>query len=129
MLLFLLNDTVLELDLRSMASPTVAANLARLSFAQAVAIAREAFAAEPDLVRRSPARAHKAAILVLLKQPQINAALFVAPAVHCRAADVSARFASVATETMYEMKGLQDRGRLNPGLVNAYVWSRAESAA
>jgi hypothetical protein len=128
MLLFLLNDTVLELSPQTLATPSVAGHLARLSLAEAIVLAKEAFAAEPDLVRKSPVLAQRAALMMVLKQPQINAALFIAPSKHCRTQDVGARFAAVATETMYEMKGLQDRGKLNAGVVNAFVWSRAAAA-
>jgi hypothetical protein len=129
MVLFLLNDCVLELQPRTLATPEVAASLSHLSLTDAIAVAKEAFAAEPDLQRKSPVRAQKAALMLMLKQPEINAALFVAQARHCRAQDVATRFASVAAETLYELKGLQDRGTLTSALVNVLVWSRAPAAA
>ena len=129
MVLFLLNDCVLELEPRALATPQVAASLAHLTLADAITVAKEAFAAEPQLQLKAVQRAQKAALMLMLKQPEINAALFIAPAQHCRIQDVAVRFASVAAETLFEIKGLQDRGKLTAGIVNAHVWSRAPAAA
>ncbi|HWA63349.1 MAG TPA: hypothetical protein VG939_18375 [Caulobacteraceae bacterium] len=128
-MLFLLNDTVLELEAQAMTPPQVAATLSRMTLIDAITLAKEAFAVEPELHRRAPERAKKAALLILLKQPQINAAQFIVPARHCNAKDVQVRFAALGAEVMFDLKALQDRGKLTAAYVDVHVWSRAAAAA
>ena len=124
-MLFLLNDVVLDLEVAKVASPMITGHLGKLSMAQVTTLVREVFAANPRLPGASPAMAHRAAVMMVLKDPQLNAALFLTPGRVCEPADVTIRFASLAAEVMFQLKGIQDQGRLTPGAVNALVWSRA----
>ena len=78
MVLFLLNDCMLELEARTLATPRSQPTV-HLSAADAIVVAKEAFAAEPDLPRKALLRAQKVGLMLMLKQPEINAALFIAP--------------------------------------------------
>ena len=124
-MLFLLNDVVLELEIAKLASPMISDHLAKLSMAQVTTLVREVFAANPRMPGGAPAVANRAAVMMALKDPQLNAALFLTPGRVCEPGDVTIRFANLAAEVMFQLKGIQDQGRLTPGTVNALVWSRA----
>ena len=121
--LFLLNDVVLDLDLKTLASPTILACLPKAPLSRLIGLSCEAFAREPALARASPLKASRLAVMLALKQPEINGACFSALAAGCPPESVSHRFASIAAEMIFDLKGLQDQGRLGPGVVDSHIWS------
>lgn len=126
-MLFLLNDVVLDIEVSKLASPMIAGHLGKLSVGQVTTLVREVFAQNPRLTAASPIKASRAAVMMVLKDTELNAALFLTPGRICAPGDVTVRFASLAAELMFQLKGIQDRGRLTPGAVNALVWSRTEA--
>ncbi len=124
-MLFLLNDVVLELEPAKLVRPVMAGHLARLSMSQVTTLVREVFAQNPRLPHGHLVLARRAAVMMLMKDPDLNAALFLTPGRVCAPGDITVRFASLAVEVMSQLKNIQDQGRLTPGAVNALVWSRA----
>lgn len=127
-MLFLFNDVIFELESKQTAPPGVISRVAALTLPQIVALVRDQLAVNPDLARTAPAAAAKSALLLALKQPELNAALFIAPKAGCKGRDVSFRFAALDPIILHELKRAQDLGRLTPGLVNAHVWFHAAPA-
>ena len=125
-MLFLLNDVVLELEPAKLVRPVMAGHLARLSMSQVTTLVREVFAQNPRLPHDHLMLARRAAVMMLMKDPELNAALFLTPGRVCAPSDVSVRFASLAAEVIFQLKHIQDQGRLTSGAVNALVWSRAD---
>ena len=124
-MLFLLNDVVLELEPSKLVRPAVAGHLAKLSIGQVSTLVREVFAHNPRMPASHPQLSRRAAVMLVMKNPTLNAALFLTPGRPCAPDDVTVRFATLGTEVMFQLKALQDQGRLTPGAVNALVWSRA----
>ena len=123
-MLFLLNDVVLDFEIVRLAQPAVVGHLARLPFERVSELVRKAFAQNPRLPGASIAEAQKLALMISLKQPHVNAALARTPGRVCAPSEVSLHFVGLAAELMYQLKGLQDQGRLTPDTVNSMVWSR-----
>lgn len=123
--LFLLNDMVLDLEPAKLVSPRVAGHLAKLSSAQVSTLVREVFAHNPRMPASHLQLSRRAAVMLVMKNPELNAALFLTPGRVCEPDDVTVRFATLAVEVMVQLKTIQDQGRLTPGAVNALVWSRA----
>ena len=69
-----------ELDERNLVSPLDARRFASLPLSFVIQLGQEMFAEDPLLPRNAPERARRLAMLLALKQPGMNAALFVAPA-------------------------------------------------
>jgi len=126
---FLFNDTVLDVDPPMSAPSEVSARASTLGISRVLTLVMEQVAAQPNLARTAPKVAARAAQLIMLKEPEVNAVLFIAPRAGCGVAEVSWRFASVDPLIMHELKEIQDRGALTPGTANAYVWSPAQTAA
>lgn len=124
-MLFLLNDMVLDLEPSKLVRPAVAGHLARLNMGQVTTLVREVFAQNPRLPASNLMLARRAAVMMVMKDPALNAALFLTPGRVCAPDDITVRFASLAAEVMFQLKNIQDQGRLTPGAVNALVWSRA----
>lgn len=123
-MLFLLNDTVLEVG-SAMNTPSEIANqVGAASLDQLLGLVGQAFARDPCFARNSPAQARKAALMLLLKAPTQNGALFISGP-----AGLSARLASIDLILLFELKGLQDEGRLTSAEVNGRVWNAAFSQA
>ncbi len=126
---FLLNDTVLDLDLQGLVSIEVVAHLRTLPTLKVVRMITDEFARTPNLVAAQPNMARKAAAMLVIKQPEINAALFAPGPDNKGGISFGSRFASLDPGILLELKGYQDQGRLTPGIVNAYVWTPAMEAA
>ena len=124
-MLFLLNDVVLEFEAARLVPPAVAGHLARMPFERVADLVREAFAENPRLPSASIAESQKLALMIALKHPEVNAALVLGPGRVCPVSDVSVRFASLAGELMFQLKGLQEQKRLTAGVANAMVWALA----
>ena len=123
-MLFLLNDVILNLGAGVKAPPLDQRAMDALPFNTVVALAQEMFAADPLLHRRDPERAARLALLISKKQPQVNAALFVAPAVGCSPEAVTARYAGLAIEAMANLYTEHRQGRLTPAVADSHVWRR-----
>ena len=93
-MLFLLNDVVLTIDPREAVPPLDAGKFSNLSLNKLSALGAELFTGDPGLARNKPERARRLASLIVMKSPEINAALFVAPTKGCRPEQVACRFAT-----------------------------------
>ena len=123
-MLFLLNDVVLNLAPTEMAPPVASQRFRTLSMTFVEKLGRELFAEEPLLHRFNPERARRLASLILLKQPEVNAALFVAPARGCDETLVSVRYAQIGFEVMGLLYERQQHGNLTTVEADRQVWRR-----
>lgn len=124
-MLFLLNDTLLEAEPRDVANADVVAHLQTLPMQRIVELICEQFLQVPNLPVADPKRAAKAAVMLSVRQPEINAALFIATPRPEGGIRYAHRLAALGAEVIYELKGLRDQGRLTAGVVNALVWEAA----
>jgi hypothetical protein len=123
-MLFLMNDRVLLLN----DGPALDLDSGRfdaISAGYAIKLGQELYAEQPMLHREAPERARRLALLIQLKAPDVNAALFVAPSVRCRPDQVITRFASLPIEVMASLLE-RDRaeGGLTPVQADREVWRR-----
>ena len=123
-MIFLMNDAVLEVNMRELAPPLDAARFRALDLAFVVRLGRELFAARPLLHREDAGRAQRMAALILCKAPDINAALFSAPAAGCPPAEVEARLASLDVSLMATLYTRHGARALTPKAVDTEVWGR-----
>ena len=123
-MLFLLNDVVLNLNAVSLAPPVAARRFQRLDLDFIAGLGRELFANEPLLHRVSLEQAERLAALIVAKQPEINAALFVATAKNCPVEQVSVRYAQISFEIMGALYMRQQEGSLNNLEADRQVWRR-----
>ncbi len=96
-MMFLMNDVVLNLDSRDR-PPLPAARFHALTVQAVVRLGSELFAQSPRLQHTDPEKARRLATLILAKAPEVNAALFVAPAEKCPPDQVMNRFANLSIE-------------------------------
>ena len=82
-MLFLLNDVVFDLDEACPVTPADTRRFEKLSFDYVLELGCELFAEDPMLHRNDPQRARRLAWLIAERSPDVNAALFAAPAVAC----------------------------------------------
>jgi len=123
-LLFLLNDTLLRIAPGSMASPLDARRFDSLNLSYVVQLGKELFSEEPLLARTQPERARRLAWLMASKQPELNAALFIAPARGCRLDEVTARFCALPVETIAQLHTKNEAGLLDAATADREVWRR-----
>lgn len=123
-LLFLLNDVVLNLESLDVAPPVAAQRFHALNMAFVEKLGREIFAQEPLLQRTSPEKARRLASLIVLKQPTINAALFLAPCANCAETQVVVRYADVSFDVMGLLYQRQKAAALSPVEADRQVWRR-----
>jgi hypothetical protein len=122
-MLFLLNDVMLTLDARG-APPLNVRSMDALSPQAITRLAQELYAEEPLLHRRDPERASRLALLIASKTPDINAALFAAPAKGCSPEAVAVRYASLPIESISELYMEHKARGLSPVLADRMVWRR-----
>ena len=79
-MLFLLNDVVFDLDETCPVTPGDARRFEKLGFDYVLTLGCELFAEDPLLHHNDPERARRLAWLIHDRSPEINAALFAAPA-------------------------------------------------
>ena len=77
-----------------------------------------------DRLAEDHERARRLASLILLKQPEVNAALFVAPARGCDETLVSVRYAQIGFEVMGLLYERQQHGNLTTVEADRQVWRR-----
>ncbi len=123
-LLFLLNDVVLNLESLDVTPPVAAQRFRAVSMAFVEKLGREIFAEKPLLQRTSPEKARRLASLIVLKQPTINAALFVAPFADCAETQVAVRYADVSFDVMGLLYERQKAAALSPVEADRQVWRR-----
>jgi hypothetical protein len=123
-MLFLMNNRLLRLEPDDLIAPMRAAHVQALSFGFITKLGCELFAEEPLLQLNAPARAMRLAALIIARQPQINAALFVAPAAGCDPDQVQSRFVSIGLEVMGLLHERQEAGILDNVFTDRQVWRR-----
>ena len=123
-MLFLINDTVIDVDARAIVPPLDAQRFAAVSLDYVIQLGKELYAEEPLLHRTAPERARRLAALLSMKQPDINAALFVAPARGCPADQVTARVCNLAIEVMASLHAQNQQGTLDARSADREVWRR-----
>ena len=122
-MLFLLNDVVLNLEAGA-APPLNTKSLAALSPHALTRLGQDMYAEQPLLHRQDLARASRLALLIAAKTPEINAALFAAPAKGCTPEAVAVRYASLSIDAMAVLFTQQQRKGLTPVFVDSQVWRR-----
>jgi hypothetical protein len=123
-MLFLMNDVVLSLDAVDLTPPMAAQRFARLNLDFVSKLGAELFAEEPLLPHKAPERALRLAALIVAKAPQVNAALFVAPARCCPVDHVQSRYAQLSFEVMGLLYQRQQQGGLTTLEADRQVWRR-----
>ncbi len=123
-MLFLMNDVLLNLDAYGSIPPIAPQRFRALSLDFVLKLGAEMFAENPLLHRQEPERARRLALLIRAKQPEVNAALFVAPAVACAPSEVSHRLAEVSMEAMAALYTRDREGLLDPVSADREVWRR-----
>ena len=123
-MLFLLNDRILDLSTRGFEQPLDPARFHALSLSYVVKLGQELFSESPLLHRDEPERAKRLAMLIAAKAPQVNAALFSAPAQGCRPDEVTSKFANLDIEVMASLTLRERQGELNPVTADREVWRR-----
>ena len=123
-MLFLLNDVMLNLGAGMRPPPLDARAMAALTFPAIEKMAKELYAQEPLLHRKDPERAARLALLIATKQPEVNAALFAAPAKGCSPELVQVRYVALSLETMAALYAEHRGGGLTPFTADRQVWRR-----
>ncbi len=123
-MLFLMNDVILHLDSDEAPTPLEAARFHALSLSYVVKLGQELFAEHPLLQKTDPEKARRLALLLSSKQPDLNAALFVAPAIGCPPDEVATRFCSLSFDIMATLQARQNVGALNAVAADREVWRR-----
>ena len=123
-MIFLMNDTVLDVDMRSLAPPLAAARFRALTLAFVLKLGRELYAEQPLLHRVDLDRAKRLAALIVCKAPKVNAALFEVPHAGCAPEEVNGRLAEVGIEVLAHLSGKQADATLTPWTVDCDVWRR-----
>ncbi len=123
-MLFLMNEVVLNLDALDLAPPVTARRFAKLTMPFVNQLGAEMFSEEPLLHRVAQDRAKRLAALIVAKQPDINAALFIAPARGCPIDQVQSRYCSIGFEVMGLLYERQQHGALTTLEADRQVWRR-----
>ena len=124
LMLFLLNDVVFDLDEATPVSPADARRFEKLDFDYVLELGCELFAEDPLMHRNDPGRARRLAWLVKQTSPEVNAALFAAPAVDCDPDLVEPRFCALPTLVMTRLRSRDARGQLDAVAADRAVWNR-----
>jgi hypothetical protein len=123
-LLFLMNDAVISLEPSSVLLPVELQRFSSVSLPFVVQLGQELFSEYPRLQHTEPEKARRLALLLATKNPDVNAALFVAPAQGCPPAQVATRFCQIGFEVLAGLAARQDEGALNPVVTDREVWRR-----
>lgn len=123
-MLFLMNDVVLSFEAAELMPPMSRDRFAALSLNYVGELGKELFAEEPLLHRKDLERVQRLAALIIAKAPDVNAALFVAPARGCRVDDVQVRYAQLSVEVMGALLQRQKVGSLTNLEADRQVWRR-----
>ena len=123
-MIFLMNDTVLDVDMRGLAPPVTAARFRALTLPFVLRLGRELYAGQPLLHRTDPERARRLAALIVCKAPRVNAALFAVPAAGCSPSQVDTRLADVGVEVLALLASRQAVEGPSPCAADSEVWRR-----
>lgn len=123
-MLFLLNDAMLNLGGVMKPPPMDLRQFGALSFAAIERLGAEMFAEDPLVHRNDPERAGRLALLIATKHPEVNAALFAAPAKGCSPEVVQVRYAALSLEAMAGLYAEHRSGGLTPFTADRQVWRR-----
>ncbi len=123
-MLFLMNDVILSFDATELTPPLTRDRFANLSLNYVGELGRELFAEEPLLHRKDAEKAMRLAALIVLKAPEVNAALFIAPGRGCLVSDVQFRYAQLGIEVMGALLERQNSGALTNVEADRQVWRR-----
>ena len=123
-MLFLLNDTVINIDPHVGEMPLDPHRFRALTLAYVIQLGAELYSEQPMLHKEDPERARRLALLIISKAPEINAALFVAPTKGCPTDQVISRFANVGLPVMAALNSRQNEGGLTPVAADREVWRR-----
>jgi hypothetical protein len=123
-MLFLMNDAVLDVDMRELLPPPQGARFRTLTLPFVLELGREMFAETPLLHQTQPEQARRLAALILCTAPKVNAALFQAPEAGCAPADVASHLAEVSPDVIGGLRERQQRETLTPAAVDRQVWRR-----
>ncbi len=123
-MLFLMNDTVLDVDMRKLVPPAQRARFQALSLPFVMNLGREMFAEQPLLHKERSDRVLRLAALILSKAPDVNAALFQAPRAGCAPSEVAAELTEVEPTVLGALYERQRQEALTPFAVDREVWRR-----
>lgn len=123
-MLFLMNDVILSFDPSELTPPVTRDRFAQLSLNCVLDLGKELFSEEPLLQHKDVERAQRLAALIIAKAPDINAALFIAPARGCVVEDVQARYVQLSVEVMGALLHRQNAGALTNAEADRQVWQR-----
>ena len=123
-MLFLLNDVVFDLDEACPAPSHDVRRFEKLDFDYVLALGCELFAEDPLMHRNDPERARRLAWLIADRSPDVNAALFAAPAAACDPDLVEPRFCALPDMIMRQLQARAAHGRLSAVAADKAVWGR-----
>ena len=123
-MLFLLNDVVFDLDEACPVTPADARRFERLGFDYVLELGCELFAEDPLMHRNDPERARRLAWLIAQRSPDVNAALFAAPAVACDPDLVEPRFCALPDAVIRRLSTKAGKGKLDAVAADKAVWNR-----
>lgn len=123
-MLFLMNDALLSLDAHGAVPPLAPQRFRALSLDFVLKLGAEMFAEAPLLHHTDPERARRLALLIRSKAPEVNAALFLAPAAACAPDEVTHRLAEVSIEAMAALYTRAREGLLDTISADREVWRR-----
>ncbi len=121
-MLFLLNDTLFNLNRDDLSPQEISRRFASVSFNYVQQLCQELFAECPTLQRTHPEQGAKVAALIAARAGDVNAALFVAPSAKCKPDQVGIRFASLDLITMARLQNAQVEGQIDAAIVDREVW-------
>ncbi|MGZ9113029.1 MAG: hypothetical protein ACXW3K_00275 [Brevundimonas sp.] len=123
-MLFLLNDVVFDLDEASPVTPGDARRFENLGLDYVLELGCELFAEDPLMHQNDPQRARRLAWLIHDRSPEVNAALFAAPAAGCNPSLVEPQFCALPAAIMRQLKTRASKGKLDAVAADKAVWMR-----
>jgi len=123
-MLFLLNDVVFDLDEASPATPGDARRFENLDLDYVLELGCELFAEDPLMHQNDPQRARRLAWLIHDRSPEVNAALFAAPAAGCDPSLVEPQFCALPDPVMRQLQARASKGKLDAVAADKAVWMR-----
>ena len=123
-MLFLLNDVVFDLDETCPVTPADARRFEKLGMDYVLELGCELFAEDPLMHRSDPVRARRLAWLIADRSPEVNAALFAAPAAGCAPELVEPQFCALPAMVMRQLHARASKGKLDAVAADKAVWMR-----
>ncbi|MFN3229972.1 MAG: hypothetical protein ACK41P_08985 [Asticcacaulis sp.] len=123
-MLFLINDTILDLDTARILHPLEAARFEALGVDFILQLGCELFAADPMVHKTHPERVRRLLSLIALKMPAVNAVEFFVSSNSGRPQDVMATTKVLHEVVLQTMAAQQQAGQLDLATVDKAVWHR-----